>query len=272
MYSRRINFWILMSLTGLLACSPLRVFAVELEGYTEPYRTIRVATDETGVIDQIFVSEGEAVPQGTPLVRLNNDVYQALLAVAEQNMNARGRLESARAELELKSERLKILQSLREEGNARQEEVDRARYENAVAKANIQTVQEELLSRKLEYQKIKTQIDRRTIRAPISGVVSLIHKEQGEFVAPNSPETMTLVQLDQLLAYFTLTSQQAAQLHINDKIRISFKHNQSSTEGTIEYISPVTDAQSGTVLVKIRIDNQKGDFRSGERCTIQLES
>ncbi|QDU51617.1 efflux RND transporter periplasmic adaptor subunit [Gimesia panareensis] len=270
MNSIQIGTWIIMTVAGLLVCSPLH--ALEMEGYTEPYRTIRVATDETGIIDEIFVREGQAVPEGAPLLRLNNEVHNALLAVAEQNMLAQGRLESARAEQELKQERLKILQSLRREGNARQEEVDRAQYESAVAKANVQTVQEDLVSRKLEYQKIKTQISRRTIRAPIAGVVSLLHKEQGEFVAPNSPETLTLVQLDQLLAYFTLTSQQAAQLHINDKIEITFKHNHSSTEGTIEYISPVTDAQSGTVLVKIRIDNQKGDFRSGERCTIQLES
>lgn len=264
-------FWLGLTTAGAMFLAPLPALALELEGYTEPYRTIRVATDETGIIDEIFISEGQAVSKDTPLMRLNNDVHQALLAVAEQNMNARGRLESARAELELKKERLKILHTLRREGNARQEEVDRSEYEAAAAKANVQAVQEDLISRRLEYQKIKTQISRRTIRAPISGVVSIIHKEQGEFVAPNSPETLTLVQIDQLLAYFTLTSQQAAQLKLDDKIEVAFKHNQSSTEGIVEFISPVTDAQSGTVLVKIRIDNRNGAFRSGERCTIQHE-
>jgi RND family efflux transporter MFP subunit len=266
------NFtWMLLTAAGLILWSPLPAQALELEGYTEPYRTIRVATDETGIIDEIFINEGQAVQEGAPLLRLNNEVHNALLAVAEQNMNAQGRLESARAELELKNERLKILNSLRREGNARQEEVDRAKYEAAVAKANVQSVQEDLISRRLEYQKIKTQISRRTIRAPISGVINIIHKEQGEFVAPNSPETLTLVQIDKLLAYFTLTSPQAEQLELNDKIKVTFKHNHASTEGTIEYISPVTDAQSGTVLVKIRIDNRNGEFRSGERCTIQHE-
>ncbi|WP_417386425.1 efflux RND transporter periplasmic adaptor subunit [Gimesia sp.] len=268
---KQTRLW-MMTIAVLLLWRTPSVLALELEGYTEPYRTIRVATDETGIIDEIFISEGQAVDKGAPLMRLNNDVHNALLAVAEQNMNAQGRLESTRAELELKNERFKILQSLRLEGNARQEEVDRAKYEAAVAKANVQTVQEDLIARRLEYQKIKTQISRRTIRAPITGVVHLIQKEQGEFVAPNSPETLTLVQIDQLLAYFTLTSQQASQLKINDKLEVTFKHDNSLTEGTIEYISPVTDAQSGTVLVKIRIDNRNGEFRSGERCTIQHES
>ncbi len=133
-------------------------------------------------------------------------------------------------------------------------------------------MKEELVARRLEYEKIKTQIKRRTIRAPISGIVNLIHKEQGEFVAPNSPETMTLVQIDKLLAYFTLTPQQASELKIDDKIKIRFCISHFKAEGTVEYVSPVTDAQSGTVLVKVRIDNRNRKFRSGDRCCIHSES
>jgi len=238
----------MLSASGWLFCIPLPTLASELEGYTEPYRTIKVATDETGIVEKVFISEGQAVEKGVPLISLNNDIQIALLAVAKQNMNAQGRLESAKAELQLKNERLRILKSLQLEGNARQEELDRASCEVNVTKANIQAVKEDLTVRHLEYEKIKTQINRRTIRAPISGVVNLIYKEQGEFVAPNSPETMTLVQIGKLLAYFTLTPQQASQMKIDDKIKIRFCISHFKTEGTIEYISPVTDAQSGTVL------------------------
>tara|TARA_R110002111_G_scaffold1162_2_gene8219 strand:- start:14767 stop:15585 length:819 start_codon:yes stop_codon:yes gene_type:complete len=262
----------ILAASGWLFCIPSPALASDMEGYTEPYRIIRVATDETGIVEKVYISEGQAVEKGVPLISLNNDIQNALLAIAEQNMNAQGRLESAQAELQLRNERLKILQSLRLEGNARQEEVERAKYEENVAKANIQTVKEDLVARKLEYEKIKTQIKRRTIRAPISGVVNLIHKEQGEFVAPNSPETMTLVQIDKLLAYFTLTTQQASQMKIDDTVNIRFCISHFKTEGTVEYISPVTDAQSGTVLVKVRIDNRNGKFRSGERCCIHSES
>tara|TARA_R100001132_G_scaffold499_1_gene716 strand:+ start:7731 stop:8522 length:792 start_codon:yes stop_codon:yes gene_type:complete len=261
----------ILAAMGWLFCNPWSALALELEGYTEPYRTIKVATDETGIVEKVYISEGQAVEKGDPLICLNSDIQSAMLAIAEQNMNAQGRLESAKAELQLKKERFRILQSLRLEGNARQEELDRAICEEHIAKANIQSVKEDIATRRLEYEKIKTQISRRTIRAPISGVVNLIHKEQGEFVAPNSPETMTLVQIDRLLAFFTLTPQQASQLKIDDKIEVTFRINNATTEGTVEYISPVTDAQSGTVLVKVRIDNRNGSFRSGERCCIQSE-
>ena len=264
--------WLMLPVFGWMFVSPTTAVAMELEGYTEPYRTIEVATDEMGTVDDVLVTEGQAVEKGAPLLRLNSEVYDALLAIAEQNMNARGRLDAAKAELQLRNERLRILHSLRSEGHARQEEVDRAASETSVADANYRAVQEDLVARRLEYEKIKAQINRRTIRAPIAGVVSTVHKQKGEFVAPNSPETLTLVQIDTLLACFTLTSKQAAGLQIDDSIEITFTSNNAHATGNIEFISPVTDAKSGTVLVKVRIDNSNSAFRSGERCRIQIGS
>ena len=90
---------------------------------------------------------------------------------------------------------------------ARQEEVDRAATELAVAEANVRTAREDRLTKKLEYERIKVQLERRTIRAPVAGVVTKLHKQVGEFVAPNNPDVLTLVQLDPLLANFTMMSE-----------------------------------------------------------------
>ncbi len=241
--------------------------SLALEGYTEPYRTINVAADEMGIIEEVLVQEGEAVEAGHPLARLNSDVHLGLLAIAEQSMQSKGRLDAARAELDLRQERLAKLRSLRIDGHARQEEVDRAEAEVEVGEANLRTAQEELLTRKLEYEKIKTQIDRRTVRAPISGVVTTLHRQQGEFVAPNSPDVLTLVQIDTLLANFTVMSPEAAKLRKGQKIKLRIV-NGAETQGVVEFIAPVTDAESGTVRVKVRIANPDGRVRSGERCTM----
>ena len=245
--------------------------AFELEGFTEPYRTIKVAADETGTIEEVFVRDGHTVEAGQPLARLNCSVHKTLLAIAEQSMQAEGRLDAARADLQMRRERLEKLEPLRIQGHARQEEVDRAAAEVTVAEANLRTAQEDLVTRRLEYEKTKTQIARRTVRAPITGVITEMHKDVGEFVAPNSPDLLMLVQLDQLLANFTLTSAQAAKLQLDQEIKIRFS-GVLRTTGVVEFISPVTNAESGLVLVKLRIENAKNRFRSGERCKMRLEN
>ena len=40
--------------------------------------------------------------------------------------------------------------------------------------------------------------------------------------------------------------------------------------GTVDEISPVVDAQSGTIKVKVRIDNPNGLILSGERCSVDI--
>src|SRR5262245_38698565 len=109
--------------------APANAFAqgTEVEGLTEPYKTIDVAAPEPGVITKIPVREGNTVHQGEVLAALDNEVHLATLAVAQKNMESVGALNSANAELTLRKDRLEKLEALRAQEHARQEEVDRAR-------------------------------------------------------------------------------------------------------------------------------------------------
>ena len=245
------------------------VNASELDGFTEPFRMLKVASDETGTIEEVLVQEGQRVEAGQALVKLNSEIHHAFLAIAAQNMQAEGRLQSVRADVELKRSRLEKLLQIQSEGFARQEEVDRAQTELNVAEANVRTAIEDLAAKKLEHDRIQTQIRRRTIQAPIDGIVTVLHKEQGEFVAPNTPEVVTLVQVDLLLANFTLTNLQSQSLTIGSQYPVTFSDS-VETKGIVEFISPVMDAESGTILVKLRVQNSEAQFRSGQRCRVRL--
>ena len=266
-------------LLAVVALSVLTVNAVgvnsaqgaEIEGYTAPIREIHAASDETGIVEEVLVAEGQSVGEGDPLLRLNADVLIALLAIAEQNMNSVGRLDAARAELELRERRHSKLQALQDEGHARQEEVERAAVEEAIARANLVAAEEEHESRRLEYEKIKTQIERRTIVSPVDGIVSEIHKEIGEFVSPTSPEVLNLVQTSKLYANFTLTHQELEGLEKNSTVSLQFLNSGVKRNGTIQFISPVVDAESSLTLVRVLIDNKDGRVQSGERCTMTTE-
>ncbi len=172
----------------------------------------------------------------------------------------------------MKQERAEQFAEVYASGHARPEEVHRAQADLEIAQAHLLEAEEDLVLRQLEYEKIKTQVERRTIRAPISGVVSRIYKEQGEFVAPNDPSILTLVQLDPLLAVFSLTSEQAGMLRADQEVSVQVPGVTQMVPAIVEFIAPVTDAESGTILVKIRLDNSAGAYRSGTRCTLHLQA
>lgn len=255
-----------------IACNAAANGSAEpVDGFTEPFRTIHVASPESGIVSQVFVREGEAVTVGQRLVLLDDDVQRLLLEIAKQQMDATGRLHSARAEMEMYQSRYAKLSELRSVGQAYQQEVDRARTDVEVAQGRLLAIEEELALRRLEHKKIAVQLERRTVTAPVDGVVTLVTKYPGEFVSPVDPEVVTVVQLNPLRATFLMSRTQSSKMLVGSKVTIAFTDSSLKADGVVEQVSQLTDAESGTVPVRIRIDNPEGKYRSGERCTLEVK-
>jgi RND family efflux transporter MFP subunit len=242
--------------------------AESVDGFTEPYRTINAASSESGIVSKVLVHEGEAVRAGQPLVVLDDDIYLSLLEIAKQQMEATGRLKAAQAELDLFNTRLHKLQELQAVGQANQQEVDRAKADAEMSDGRLLAIKEELMLRKLEYKKIQQQLERRTVTAPVDGTITAIKKNRGEFVSPVDPVVVTLVQLNPIRATFLMPRPQAARLRSGQRVAVRFPDSGQSAPGIVELVSELTDAESGTVTVRIRIDNEQGKYRSGERCVL----
>jgi RND family efflux transporter MFP subunit len=253
-----------------LACHAGYAGATGIEGFTQPYREIDVASAETGILVDVDVEEGDEVRRDQPLARLNYDVIEASLRIADKQQQARGQLDSAEAELRLRSDRLGKLKALLENNHASREEVERAVAEKDIAQARVLAAEEALEVKGLEYERIKTQLERRRIMSPANGVVKRVHKEIGEFVAPTDPIVLTIVQLDPLLATFAVPAPDASKLTDGQTIGIQFGTKRTTVNGSVKCIAPVVDAQSGTVTVKVEFPNPQGGHRSGERCVLLL--
>lgn len=242
----------------------------QIEGFTTPYRTVDVATSEVGIVSAVAVREGDTVRAGQVLLKLDDRVQAALLAAAKQGMQLHGKLAAARAEVKLRQERLTKLQELETRGSARPEEVVRARADLEIANGRLLEINEQLELRRLDHERAKIQLERRTIRAPLAGVVTRVFKEPGEFAGPNDPKLLTIVQLDPLVAMFSAPSPQAHRLRNGQSVEVSLPGSRSRIEGLIEFVDPIVDGKSGTMRVKVRLDNPAGRYLSGEPCSLLI--
>jgi RND family efflux transporter MFP subunit len=250
------------------AASPLS----EHEAFAEPYRTIQVATTDMGIVRQVLVREGQVVAADQPLVKLDEDLVKASLAIAQQNVESRGALKSAEAELRLHTGRLDKLETLLTSGHARPDEVEKSRSEKEIAAARVLNAQELLAVRQRELERTQIELARRTVRSPLDGVVTKVHREVGEFVAPTDPVVATIVQLDPLLATFSLPPTVAGSLRAGQPVQVQFATAEQPVKAEVEFVSSVMDARSGTLRVKVRVPNAQGQSRSGERCTLLVPS
>ncbi len=252
-------------LLAILSGSP-SACGEQLEAFTEPYKQIAIPAAEIGVISKMFVVEGDAVTEKQILAQLDDSVLTASLEVARAAKDALGTSRGAEADLDSRLKQLDSYRELRDRGNATQREVDRAENDHLQAMARLQSTQEELELRRLEYERVKAQIKQRRMESPINGIVVQIDKEVGEFVSPNDPTVMHVVQLDLLKSVFSVPSSAAKDLQPNQTVTLWIGTAQVECRGVIEFVSPVIDAQSASVRVKIRIPNPKGRLRGGDIC------
>ncbi|MFO1006641.1 MAG: efflux RND transporter periplasmic adaptor subunit [Planctomycetaceae bacterium] len=266
----RHRIWQLCAtLAASLIAGPL--LAGEIEGFTEPYRDLDVAATDTGIVSLVNVKEGDQVKKDQVLGSLDQSLLNATLEIADRGRQAQGRLKSATADVRLKSERCEKLKLLFDRKHATQEELDRSFVEKEVSEAQLLAVQEEISVRGLEYDRIKIQLEQRQVRSPIDGVVVKLHRDVGEFVSGNDPVIATVVQLDPLIATYSVPSSLCQQIKEDANIDILIGKDRVPASGVVDYVAPVTDAQSGTVLIKVRVANPQYQYRSGEKCLLIVD-
>lgn len=265
---RPLRYFVILT---FLACGSTAAYAAgEIEGFTEPYRRLQVAAAEPGVIEALEVQEGSRVTVGQPVAHLDRDSQRAALEVARRTMESRGQLVQAKAELLAAETRLTKLRQLLDRKHASAEEVDKAERDRDVAAARVQLATESAAVHAAEFERLKVQLDRRTVRSPIDGVVTDIRRNVGEFALPTDPTVMTIVQLNPLRATFSVPADRIAGLEAGKPATVRLSTSKTPIAGDIEFVSPVTTAQSGTVIVKVRFPNPDYQHRAGEKCELIL--
>ncbi len=262
----RRRIWQSISLIALFTLAVDPTLGEEIEAFTEPYKRVAIPAPEIGVISQILVNEGDEISENQVLAKLDDAVLQMSLQVAQSAKDAKGTLLSAETEMAIREKQLMSYRELRDQGNATQREFDRAEADYQQSVSRRQSVLEDLDVRRLEYERVKTQIKQRVIESPIKGYVVAIDKEVGEFVSPTDPVVMHVVHLETLKSVFSVPLAAATDLYAGRTVHMTVGYEAAKCEGVIEFVSPVADAESGSVRVKIRIPNPEGKIQSGVVC------
>ncbi|HEB50774.1 MAG TPA: efflux RND transporter periplasmic adaptor subunit [Desulfobulbus sp.] len=241
----------------------------EFEGFLEPNQVVDISTPFRDRIERLHVRDGDRVQTGQLLAELDSRVLQADLAAARQAAGSHGAIDAARALVTMRKNRLDLLQELEKSGNARPRELAGARTELAMARARLQSAIEEQRLKKLDVLVIEAKIEEKKLRSPLDGVVEKVYKQQFELIGGGDAEPLlTLVQLDPLLGRFHLPLTAAQGLRPGQEVQVRI--GDARAEGTIDFVSPVIDARSGTVTVRVRVPNPDLALTSGSRCHLTL--
>ena len=197
---------------------------------------VTVSADLPGMVDRIAFDSGKSVQKGDVLVQLDTRQEQAQLAGAESQ------LQLAR----LNHERMK--------GLVQQDAVSRAEYDSAAAG------QQQAEARLSE---IRATIERKTIRAPFSGVLGIRQVNLGQYLTNGAP-IVPLQSLDPIYVNFSVPQQDGGQMRIGRTVRISSNEpGGGEFSGRISAIDSVIDPTTRNVQVQATLPNPSARLRPG---------
>lgn len=262
----------------------LRVESVVLR----PLHAAEVPAQQTGLLHQLAVGEGEHVDQGQLLASL--DAREAKLAVAKAKLehaqaaakaNNRVRiqyadkaLEVARAELQRSSESIEqfaksISQSQLDVERLTVEKLtlerQQAEHELALERFNVQLKKNALASAQLR-------LEQHELRAPFAGTVVLVRGRVGEWIEVGAP-VLRLVAVDRLRAEGFLPVEQASDQLVGSQVRfVAADDPQPGNQiaGKLRFVSPEMDPITRQVRVWAELNNTDRRLRPGQQGWLEI--
>jgi membrane fusion protein (multidrug efflux system) len=226
----------------------------ELPGRTSPYETSDVRPQVDGIIRARLFTEGDFVQAGQPLYRIDPVTYEARVA------NARAALARSRAATIAADGQVRRYAEL-----VKRDFVSKQLYENALsaagsARADVQAQAAALRSTQID-------LDRTTIRAPISGRIGRSLYTTGALVRSGQDNPLTTIQrldpiyvdIQQSSTDFLRLREQTLAGHIsNDRAPVRLKLESGSTYplvGTLSFADVTVDPATGSQTIRAVFPN-----------------
>jgi RND family efflux transporter MFP subunit len=199
-------------------------------------RSTTVQPQVEGIVRQIFVTAGERVRTGQPIVQIDPDRQQATVTTIESQRAAR------EADLAFARQQLARMQKLHDAGAVSRAELEQAESTHKNAEAQLAAVQSQIRETQVQLQYYR-------VTAPAAGVVGDIPVRQGDRVTP-STEITTIDQAEGLEAYLNVPLEAAMNLKTGLTVQLLDSAGEVIATNPITFIAPRADDATQSVLVK----------------------
>jgi len=205
-------------------------------GTVEAVKGVTVSADLAGIVEHITFDSGQSVREGDALVELDTRQERAQLASLEAQSDL-ARLNYGRMEQLLNA------------GVISRQEYDQATAQQKATAANV--------------AEIRATIERKTIRAPFSGVLGIRKVNLGQYLSGGSA-VVPLQSLNPIYVDFGVPQQTAAQVRVGSTLHITSEDvaGQMFT-GRVTAIDSVVDEATRNVQVQATLSNPEGKLRPG---------
>lgn len=248
-------------------------------GKIQPETELKITSDVSGEIIDIYVKEGDKVQKGQLLCRIKPDIYQSALdRVLAQINSSKAQLEQAKAQLEQAKANFSNIQAQYERNKKLYEQkaislqefqASEAQYQSTIAnikglEENIRSAEFNIKSLEASYNEAKSNLEKTYIYSPVDATVSKLNVEKGERVQGVSgfqgTEIMRLANLNEMEVKLEISENDIIRVHKNDTAIVEIDaYNDMTFKGIVTDISNSVNTatlsadQLSNYTVKVRV-------------------
>jgi RND family efflux transporter MFP subunit len=238
--------------------------------FTQPSMTIDLAAPVGGIIRAVNADEGANVKVGDPIIRLDDlaetVAVRAAQLAADDKSEEQGTLaayEQARYEAEVTAKLAKENVEAVLLAKQKQSAADVAAAKHEGAKRNREKAA-------LDVEAAKITLDRRTIKAPVRGLVTRMPKHPGEAVQPL--ETVGQLSVtDPLHILIHPPARLVGTFRVGQTIPVEILEPKRHTiEAKVQMVNDVVEPASNTFRVRLAVPNAEGQVPAGVKVRVTV--
>ncbi|MBL8500239.1 MAG: efflux RND transporter periplasmic adaptor subunit [Nitrosomonas sp.] len=237
----------------------------EFIGQTEAFRPVEIRPQVSGIIKQVYFTEGRNAKKGDKLYLIDPVPFKAIY------LSAKARVAQMQARLNQAKQDLARVKPLLEKQAVSKKNVDDAEAETLAAKASLEAAQNDLI-------KAKFDLDNTLITAPVNGRIGRSHFYEGRLVSAQETLLTTIDQLDPMYVNVSvpesyllrrrreLTEQKVERPDIF-QLRGVMTFTDGSVypqEGVLDFADVALRPETGTLQGRFKFPNPEGGMAPGQ--------
>lgn len=239
-------------------------------GSVEGVETVEIRPQVDGILEEIYVDEGDFVEKGQPLFKINSQPYEEDYKNAIANVNLeKAKVQKAKTDLER-------LQPLIDNEVISEVKKKSAEADYQVALSSLQKAQAEAANMRIN-------LGFATINAPVSGFMGRIPKSIGNVVKKTDSEPITVLSnVNDIYVYFSMSEADYLYYERAKNDTLSNKMNNQvklvladgsiyEHEGRVDANSGQIDKATGSITLRARFQNPDTLLRSGNTGKVMME-
>ena len=227
-------------------------------GTLMPQNQAQVGPSVSGVLQKVFVDEGQHVKRGAVLFK--QDARDAVLRVQQ----AQAALAAAKVSQSAGETDFKRTKALFDQGASNQMQLDQIQARLDGARAGVQQAQ-------VAVDMAQKMLADTTVRSPINGVITGVFKSDGEMVTTMPPTVVVQVEdQEKMELHFRLPEKAMSQVKLGDTITAVFGALGSTRQAKVIRTKPAVDPVSRTIGYVALFENADGALKSGLLAEVQF--